>query len=938
MPESSSAVEQPRNDRKTPGRHNWRAKLFASDKTKGDDKQKELGLATDVSDFLNGAGSNTSAKVSIGPPTPGFDVPTAQDWPSVARASRLGTETAVQGEGPFQHFTPTNAASPRKRAGDNGLRVRFTDLAPLIIGEGGDEAEMPPKDILKQRWRLELGRGEDRSDAENGEVTVEKSLHGQLSNPSASVDQNFFNDSHTVSFGTLIRNITSELRQEAKVPQEEIGFTLDEEDSSIVASSEGNEDAQGATTLSLHAPTPNAAATTTQSRVRLEQGRELHLNVEMSSPSLDNTAIKHAEDPLTSRPPLATRGYTPSDIESIANDSLCTLPSPQPPSQTQANSFHSHDPASLAPRKPSQPNGGLTTFRDPVQQCDPPIDNVPKATPLSLRTVAHAVGSDALDDFARRVQHYNSLFRSTAAAGRPNTDTTFVEWTRAATWWFLKGRGYLERVIRSRPRSADTRKNDQGPSSLPDISQAYVDLAKAWWILKEVTHEHPKLKPYGNASMKSMVAIIRGFKEEKLAGTVEMHVRLEAGMRALVMSMKRNNLWPPSPEVDSQLTGVDMRIWNAPPPLPAFLLPLLSSRPSPTHAHNENSDGADHLPNIPIGDTADHFHYGSMFVQILVTVQSDSGEGTSFPCVFSIVRQHFQWQIDAILASQDEQVRLVIQSDRSAGFSWSDVEWKVPKWQLQIRLTERIEVQVQFKEHDYNILCRLHAHNQKVMRSFEPRAQEALLFEATLRNFTCLDPRRSKRFPGDAIKRCRLRLYEKKVTRVQGTKSCKVHQGWRLMVITPPTVKALSSVESYLSCKKPVLFSYLRGEEDAPALLLKLSDEADYSENTSFSVVMTFDEAAQRAQMHSLLGGTAANSSERIIATLVLADLSIRSRSLVGDITSDSETLPKGLQWEKIQILDSGSGQTPHGHDRTRSLRLCVTSPVGTMTDRLNLS
>ena len=899
------------SDRKALGKHNWRAKLFANGRSKGEEQQKEVGLATDVTDFFNSAGRTTPAKLRIEHST---GVAAAQHLSSAAGASRSDTEAALHIEKPFQQSTQTRSASPLKRGKNKGLHVRFTDAPPLIIGEGGDEADLPPKDISRARWGLEQGHGGHLSDAKNGEVKTEKCSYGQLPRQSSRATQDICKKGPPTSFlekGPRI--VKLEQRQEA--------MNADNEDAGV---------------LPPRSSTPEAFANTVHSRIKLED-QEVLLDVRMSSPSLDDAAIKHAEGTSQSRPP---RGYTLSDIDSVAVHSLGATPSLQSPWKTQANLLQSHVLASLAPRE-SPPSTGSRLGNDAVQCYGPIGDGLSKAKPLSFRDVAHAIGSDALEDFAARIQHYDSVFRRTATADRPDINIALVEWIRAARWWFLKGRGDLEGAIRSRLRSADSSKTDRDSSSLPDVSQAHVDLAKAWWILKQVVPEHPTLKRYGNASMKSIAAIVRDFKDENLAQTVEMHVGLVTSMRALTMSMKRNHLLPPHPDIDYQPTGLDMRIWSAPAPLASYILPLLSTRSSQGSVHNGPSYDTDHLSHIPIGDTTNLFCYGSMFVLMLIIVRSDSGEGTRLPCVLSIVREPSHRHMGAILASQDEQVCLVIQSGRSAGLTWSDVEWKAPNWQMQTKLTDSIEVQVQFKEYDYNILRSLIAYNQKVISSFEPKEQEVLLFETTLKNFTCLDPRRSKKFPNDIVKLCRLRFFEKNVIQVEGTGPRKVHQGYRMKVITPPDVKALSAFESYVSCTKPVFFSYLRGEEGAPALLLKLSDEAHYSAGTSFSVVMTFEEAAQRAQMHYLLNATTLGSSERNIATLLLSNLSIRRRSSAGDTMSGSQILPTGLQWERLQIIIGSSGHTPHGHNRrmlSESLRICVASTMRTLTDRMNMS
>ena len=937
MPGNDSAVEQSRDGHKFPGTHRWRAKLFSNDRITRKENHKRLDLDTAVSDFLGNATSKASAERQLEPSTPLTDTTTAREWPPAAGAAWLDTEATLHTGEPSQQSSRAKSPSDSRRKKNKGLRVRFADAAPLIIGEGGDEADLPPREIATLRGELKQERADHQADANKRALLVGDHRHDQPLERSRHVAPGSNEDPKSAPWqrrSTAIVTSTQNLR--ADVPQDYGRAAPNEQFSSVMNSSEDDE------ALTSHSPPAEVVATATKPKMRLEEGQALHVGFPPSSRSSQTTTIQRAEINARHRPSFSTRGYTLSDVDTMADHSLRPTPLPQPPSDTRALPSPSCVPSSVTPGASSHPpsSSSLGSSPDAMQTDDPPLDRVPKATPLSIRAVAHTVGSDALDDFAGCVQHYNSLFRVTAAAGQPTTSISFAKWIRAATWWFLKGRRELESTIRNRPRSADSSKGDHDSSSHPDISQAFVDLAKTWFILKEVTPEHPEPRRYGNAGMKAMAAIIRSFGEEKLAEAVEMHVALVASMRALTISMRRNNLIPPIQQIDSELTGLDMRIWNAPPQLAPYVLILLSSNLSQPFIENETSHDSDQYFSIPIGDTAGRFCYSSMFVDIIITVQGESGEGIRLPCVLSILRERTHWQMEAIVASQDEQVHLVIQSDKSAGPTWSDVKWKARTWQLQIRLTDRIELLVQFKEHDYKSLCGLYDHAQHILRSLEPGGDETLVFETTLKNFLCHDPRHSKRFPSDAIKRCGLRLFEKTITRFEGPGPRRVQQGYRLTIVTPPKVKNSSSVQTDLGCKKPVLFSYLCAEDGAPALLLKLFYEAEFSAENAFSVVMTFHEAAEREEMHSLLNGTATRSSESTVASPLLRSVEFRTRSLAGNSPSGSELLPAGIQWEQMRIINDNLVEPQHGRDRTvlsQSLRLCLASPMGTMTDRINL-
>ncbi|KAJ9621937.1 hypothetical protein H2203_006818 [Taxawa tesnikishii (nom. ined.)] len=101
------------------------------------------------------------------------------------------------------------------------------------------------------------------------------------------------------------------------------------------------------------------------------------------------------------------------------------------------------------------------------------------ATPMTPADEFHAAGLAALDDFGARVAHMKGVFRLTAEREQNMGHVSLEQWLQACLWWFFKGRAGLEGATKQRPRSSDGQ-----PREL--LTQAHVDLAKAWWITTDV--------------------------------------------------------------------------------------------------------------------------------------------------------------------------------------------------------------------------------------------------------------------------------------------------------------------------------------------------------------------------------------------------------------------------------------------------------------------
>lgn len=148
MSNDGSDSEQSRDPLKVPKKGKWREKLFhrVNPSSRLADKvaKQKLQLDTDIADFLN------SPTKAVRPPR--LDTQTIPRKSIPPTISQLGTpEPAFSRPSTSRSSTSLPGSSRRERRA-RGLRVIFTNAAPVIIGEGGDEAELPSCEVAKA-WK-----------------------------------------------------------------------------------------------------------------------------------------------------------------------------------------------------------------------------------------------------------------------------------------------------------------------------------------------------------------------------------------------------------------------------------------------------------------------------------------------------------------------------------------------------------------------------------------------------------------------------------------------------------------------------------------------------------------------------------------------------------------------------------------------------------------
>lgn len=842
----------------------WKDRLFNADGVFGREVDDRESDDQDVAHFLG----NNSRQVGRSPPS--SHVPRLQTDKLDQWASKSGSSSPPPPENIY------HPAGPRKK---KGLRVAFVANPPYIIGEGGDEAESPAI-FVSQNKTLPTDPLLER------QPPLQRRPTGNLQLP-LDDDEDLDDD-------------TSETKSIPAVPQLSLG-AFEQSPLSLE-----NPKTLEPVTSDEHSPVSPISSSSESSTLSPD------LNLERST--------QLQASPSTLEPALITGG----------GNSLTPRVSPAPSSQRSARA--SPDPSPQRPgigatnlsTRTSGPQDQSHLVRKPLPSApdskatDVSLQPHPKPKGISFRHIAKGIGTDALEDFSARVVRFHSIFRLGIAVNQDILDIPFKTWIRTAAWWFLRGRAELESAV----RNASTRSAHGTSQELPDVptglKQAYVNLGKASWIVKEITPNHPEIQRYGSASMLSMVAIIQNFGQQELAGLAQAHVDIVANMRALTISMKRNNRMPPD---DIEVEGSDMRVI-----LDNFEVPVEIAKGFSPHL-SELRDNSYELM-MPLGDTPRYFTYSRLFGTGLISSRADSQQTITAPCIMTLVRGKEALDLTASLSNQEGSFGLKVQTTKEKPWhiTWKDVKWITPANTFRIILSGGIEFSIAFSEADYKSLWNICDYTRKVQKDFLGRKGEEVVFEAEMHDFQCIQTaRHPSSFPQDPISGCAIRLFSKSKAFVDGTG--RIMAGYRLMSRTPPGVKALSSISQEYGDDLPTLFGFSRREE-RPRLGVRVPGSATF--------VLGFHAWGDLDGFYNLFTQRQALGYEERSASLPLQSL---------EIATEDQTLGQRsrhlshVRWQSVKVLTPKGrvSLTESSAQAMQSLRIVAECDAGILTDRLNL-
>ena len=950
-------------DSKTSSSKKWRGKLFSRDKVK-------LSADEQVDDFLASSRHpqqpQSQPAVTELPPVDLFvssssSAAAAAEWYPDARkrSSSSSSPTLPQVDLPHPPNAPPHLATTtasrsytKKRPRRPGLRVAFSNGAPEIIGEGGDEAEAPTMEVMA----LQRARSNSSTSGYSGTSgSFTSQSYGQQ--PRQQQQQKRVQSPPQMTHPASLA--VQSPSESAPDPLWKPPLMHNAQDSDFMLSMGAGNNSHSH--LSLRGdPEQSSFARRVQAQMRAEEGKALQQNrfadPTQPGPQFDPESESEPDEPPVSshsnnnsspsppygEPPRSEKGSGPS----FWTDVLSALPSKSKAPQNKEYRTYNASPTSAAepPRNTPPPPYAKTqpsyaphhernltresSTSDSIREFGDENSRDPSGPKKSLRSMANVVGDSATADFASYVAEYEKIFSVAAESVKPSMESSLSEWIRASVWWFLEGRAALESVMRARPPSRGAAHS----ISTEQLQQAVVNLAKAWWINQHVVPRHPELRRFGNINTDAMVAVASTAGEHRTSNLLSLHQNLIASLRALAMSMKRNNILPSVASAQSALScGVDTSIWLKYPFFSADVAAVLSGTASRSMLVESQSKNHDIAEIMPIKDTDRCFFYGRMFVEAFISSGEDDSQQYAIPCMLSITREITDWNVIATITSQSELVNIIVQSDRKQGPTWHDVQWDVRNHALTLRLPRGFELDINFKEADFKMLWKIVEYTRKVDENLAPEEGEKPIYEDILNVFQYFDKSPSPAFPTEPTKRCRIRLFEKTVRITEGTGSRESHRGFRLVAVTSPKVKSLSTVCHTLGNGAPIVFSYLRGDDGAPALMLKLEEKG-----STHSMLMTFSDPEQRSKMHSLLMGISPTvDEEKLVSDLPLKSFSMQPPGQ----NTDNSSLSTPLQFSSASA--SVINALPDYGDPTtvlsEHLRVFVNCNWGSVTDRINI-
>ncbi|KAK3336415.1 hypothetical protein B0T19DRAFT_38472 [Cercophora scortea] len=899
-------------------------KLFGRDRDRDRKASHEsLPNTGDVNDFLHGQ----SDKLQVAHPGPPvlakLDIKTATRYPN---ALDVQVPVDLQQELAYR----SRSRSPRIRL-KKGLVVRFVDTYPEVIGNGGDECEVPTVEIGRHRKprppavtavtapALPINAGGDRSpgaisrtgsNRESFEpVPLRRTQTGYstISEPSEPI----------IPAG---KNTPARYLDNSVAPHDDRRRSFIEVHQAEMRQAEGLAFANalrsaGPSAQPAPGPSPRTPEPTVVTEgVMTESPTSLDSPPKLALPPFPNSAPvgqPHTSQAHANEPPQVPQ-HSPAPL--YPQEAW----HPQPPQHAQTQPKQSPDPQDRFQRAPNpdQSPSSIYSTQSGLSQAYAPLRQGSKASArdyVPSSRVAHdgvvPSSDDAMDTFVARTRHLFELFRLHSESVRPLMACAPEELVRASLWWFLTGRMALENAVRERPTSPESqRKNDLVKQ------QAHADLAKAFWLSKEILPE------------------VAGSKRSSLSLEVEeARQALDSTLRKLAVSMARNGFLPPEEALLPQ--SIDKSVWIEYPQLTQDIVSLLCGCSSSALGQMQQpATRMGILEALPVGDSALSFCFGRFHADVFLMEQGRESQRLYFSCFISIIRPQKQQDIVFVVASQDGTVQLRISAIKGLGVVWDDVRWRSDISTLDIRLPRGFILVVQCSQQNFKTLWNMYEFSGKLHSSLYPKQDEQCLFRSTLRAFQYFDnDPQSRQFPKESISGCEVALFGRVLREGAATGPRTYHRGYRIAVITGPRTKTLSGINQTYTNQAPIQFGFLRSEANDPALSLKFENGRQKG-----NMVLSFSDEQERFQMHSLLIGVVLQRDEHIFCEIPMRNVWFSER--YGDSNQVGLKAISTLPWQRARVIN-------HDNDGDRppcvladSLRIIYEFKDGTMTDRMNVA
>ncbi|EHA57443.1 hypothetical protein MGG_11715 [Pyricularia oryzae 70-15] len=896
-------------------------KLFGKPERKASNPEQPADLSNDLNDFFRRPNDPPASPgyQSQSPPGSALPILTKLDTSS---ASRYPNALSVT---PSQQSLLPRVPSSRGRS-RKGLVVRFVDSFPTVIGEGGDECELPTAEISRRKLRSTPSPvPPPRSPLRTPEN------HGQYRPPNDAPRQSTNDDFRPGPLRRVQTGHTSLLEPSTDTPRSLPAGT--EALSRYLESPVVNKDENRRSFIEVQ-----------QAQMRQAEGRALAQAYRSASAGMQ----PEVEDNGNWRPPQPNTSPPRSRMQTTSPD---PPQPPAPPPHTSPLPPHASPMPHASPlAQPPDPFAGespdlrLRSFNNSPEQTErrhvrqPGIEQSPVSAysagssyiqsaasarqwnrPPEYRTdsppsptkpvaIAQPYEDDALQEFAARSRHLFALFRLHSDAARPLMSSSSDSLVRAATWWFLKGRMALETAVRGDSPKLPT------PSQTQEImkQQAYADLAKAYWMTEEIPPD-----------------IMAGNPGPYDGEVDEVRKALSQNLRKLSMSMKRNGFLPPEDAVLPQT--LKLSVWVDYPQVSQDIIALLhGSSGSSLAAPQLQTSPREILEALPLGDTTEHFTYGRIAADVFLMEQGLENQQFAFPCFLSMVRHQKSPSLMLVVASQNGAIQLKIQNSRDVGPTWEDVRWRNDACALELKLPRGFILAIRMSAADYRMLWSMYDFGEKVQSTLYPRKDEMAVFHTTLKSFQYFDSDPgSRQFPKEAVPSCQICLFERIVREGAATGPRSYHRGFRIAVVTGTRTRTMSGVNHAYLPATPIQFAFLKDDKGTPALLLKFENG-----QSKGRMVMSFNDERDRTKLHSILLGTRVGNDEMICADVPLMAYTVSQR------LADEEGMKciGQLPWKGAKVINVGDDSEPPTTVLAERLRVIVDFNHGVLNDRMNFA
>lgn len=942
----------------------WRHKIKAAASLSKANKPSQLHKDQDVNDFL---GTSFTGASQPQPLAPRIDTS-----PPV---SKLGIS-----DEPLEYGRYASPAPPtRKRPIPEGTHVSFENHAPKIIGEGGEEAEAPTKDVMKEWVAAEHSYSTNHNENHETNLPPPPELLQIGLNPNSrrsSVQR--APTRHTTgewalkrrSMNTeegLVQAYKAELDKGRRQAESQVREPSLSDSEPTIPNLQPTLPLLQEPTLPVLQPTlPNIEPSAKDKSSGEAENSDSHSLDRQSNSNEIRTASQGGVGGTSRSESTSSRTYQPASYQAsrraagnlVANASTRSAFVPYNPSRqsaseslTKAASLKPSVKTEEVPFRQTTDNSSQSTI-SPADLMIPPTASkielgsgheqaltnqavsrskaLPEQDSSLLLPLAKNGGigitpEAASEELYSRIQHQRGMFRLTAERF-DTSDKGAVHWLRACTWWFLRGKSTLESSLRNSNQALEqpgSRPSSRGgEAQLPQNKQCFVDLAKAWWIMEEVLPDMLHLQTAEHSGTRDKVDRLN---DAQLLDVVEM---IRKDMQLFAVSLHLKNFLPPYQLV---VQGADPEIWLPYPKLPPGVFALTANL-DPRTLSKVIPHGQQAFFPILTSDTARFFSYGRVFGEVELVNDVDNEDELHFPSLISIARDRTSPRVEFLITSQDGQISIHVQSDPHIGPTWGDIDWRFKTHSIRIRLARKFEVVLRLWEADFKTLWGIQDYNRRVEADRHPKENEELLFSNQIDSFHYIPAHGMQSgFSPTPVKSCKIKIYQRNILVNDGSGQRSVYNGYRVVAVTPPYVKTLSSISRTIGEVSPILVTNLRGDDGAPAMLVSVQDSGKKA-----SIIFAFDNALKREELRTILAGIATSPDECYSGVIPLDSMSL-ARVTNSTSTTPDPTLPLAIQWQNLRVINQGRSLEHAPSLFSNRLRVCVSSNYGSITDRINM-